>query len=822
MANDAPIVDPTTIEILTPPTHGSTMVDPATGQIEYLPNTDFRGLDSLTYTAQNSSGQDLNHVVVHIDVRSAIDDSFIVLANESTQIDVLANDFQGLDPGTLTIIDQPRNGEVTVDRLTGIVTYTPHDDKFGPNWFTYSISDRDGNVSNVASVLVDVRHKLTWKSPTSGGELPPTVSVIGGVVLDMIGVNGFRVVSQLPATSLFKGFFDLGSPHEYRGNPGTIGIQDGFDATLVDVLGGGLSELAVRITLWDGDTSYDVNRGLDNFDRNGQNFLLLNDVTLGDFSDVPTIETNHRGGSTNQRIYPNSHHGFRNETLDTGFFFTNDETFLDPFFATLASGQVIYQLYDVDVWDNYFDFTYGVDSELEKVGQIPNVLPMAVDDAAATSIGAAIEIDVLANDQDADGSLIVATVQVVAGSGPANGAVSIDPSTGRITYEPAVGFEGIDTFQYVVTDNNGAVSNAATVTINVDNSVLNDVPIITGQVVLATPEETTLAITLADLTVVDPDNLYPDDFTLSVLPGSNYTVSGNTITPAVDFNGTLTVPVQVDDGSDLSDAFDLIVEVIPVNDIPVITDQVVLATPEETALAITLAHLTVVDPDNVYPDDFTLSVLPGTSYTVSGHTITPAVDFNGTLTVPVQVDDGTDTSDAFELSVEVTPVNDIPVITDQVVLATPEETALAITLADLTVVDPDNVYPDDFTLSVLPGTSYTVSGNTITPAVDFNGTLTVPVQVDDGTDLSDAFDLIVAVTPVNDLPLITDQVVLSTLEETALTIALADLTVLDPDNLYPDDFTLTIIAGHELHGQWHHDHTGSGLQRHPDRPGAGG
>ena len=277
----------------------------------------------------------------------------------------------------------------------------------------------------------------------------------------------------------------------------------------------------------------------------------------------------------------------------------------------------------------------------------------------------------------------------------------------------------------------------------------NDAPVITGQVALATPEDTALTLTLADLTVTDPDNAYPADFTLTVQAGADYTVSGAEITPAASFAGALTVPVTVNDGTDTSAPFDLLVTVNPVNDAPVITGQVALATPEDTALTLTLADLTVTDPDNAYPADFTLTVQAGADYTVSGAEITPAASFAGALTVPVTVNDGTDTSAPFDLLVTVNPVNDAPVITGQVALATPEDTALTLTLADLTVTDPDNAYPADFTLTVQAGADYTVSGAEITPAASFAGALTVPVTVNDGTDSSAPFDLLVTVNPAH-------------------------------------------------------------------------
>jgi len=63
------------------------------------------------------------------------------------------------------------------------------------------------------------------------------------------------------------------------------------------------------------------------------------------------------------------------------------------------------------------------------------------------------------------------------------------------------------------------------------------------------PEARALTIALSDLTVTDPDNVYPTEFTLSVQDGSNYSRVGNTITPALEFTGILTVPVTVSDGA---------------------------------------------------------------------------------------------------------------------------------------------------------------------------------------------------------------------------------------------------------------------------------
>ena len=203
-----------------------------------------------------------------------------------------------------------------------------------------------------------------------------------------------------------------------------------------------------------------------------------------------------------------------------------------------------------------------------------------------------------------------------------------------------------------------------------DFNISNSPPTITGQVVLETPEETPLTITLTDLTVTDTDNTYPIGFTLSVQDGVGYTrsgVGGNTITPDLDVNGPLTVPVTVNDGFADSAVFNLLVTVTPVNDAPQFGGLVApLNTPEDTTLTIVITDLIILDPDNV-PADFTLTldpaVVPADNYTLAGaSSITPAENFNGQLNVRATVSDLELSSGTFLIPVTVDAINDLPVL----------------------------------------------------------------------------------------------------------------------------------------------------------------
>ncbi|ETX00313.1 MAG: hypothetical protein ETSY1_11685 [Candidatus Entotheonella factor] len=94
-----------------------------------------------------------------------------------------------------------------------------------------------------------------------------------------------------------------------------------------------------------------------------------------------------------------------------------------------------------------------------------NVNPTAANDTARTAPGAAVTVAVTANDTDPDGTIDPATVTIV--SGPSNGVVTVNATTGAVTYMPNAGFVGVDTITYTVADNDGEMSNTATLTITV-------------------------------------------------------------------------------------------------------------------------------------------------------------------------------------------------------------------------------------------------------------------------------------------------------------------------------------------------------------------
>ncbi|WP_407025297.1 hypothetical protein [Roseococcus sp. DSY-14] len=203
---------------------------------------------------------------------------------------------------------------------------------------------------------------FTRNSPANGA-LPAGVTEVGGIVLDLTGTNGTRVVAQLSAASLFVGFSNDGTPVGFRGNPLTIGELSGFTPAVVTALGGGLSEAAIRFTLYDGDTAPG------NFD-DGDNTLLIGGQSFGNWSSVSTQETSGDG-----LTLFSSGTGFGNNILSTGFFYSTDATALAALFGEISSGTVSFKLQDTDPTDNFYDFTQGLAGGLINVGTGPVVVP---------------------------------------------------------------------------------------------------------------------------------------------------------------------------------------------------------------------------------------------------------------------------------------------------------------------------------------------------------------------------------------------------------------------------------------------------------------
>ena len=145
----------------TQPEHGRTAK--TTTGIRYIPNVNYFGEDSFTYTVKNSRDE-TSTATVYITVKSVNDapraykDYYTTTEDISALIDVLANDTD-IDGDTLTVVSflgLPDHGTIKIEN--GKVLYTPNEGYTGMDYFTYRCQDTQGS-SDTALVTISVLPK---------------------------------------------------------------------------------------------------------------------------------------------------------------------------------------------------------------------------------------------------------------------------------------------------------------------------------------------------------------------------------------------------------------------------------------------------------------------------------------------------------------------------------------------------------------------------------------------------------------------------------------------------------------------------------------
>jgi VCBS repeat-containing protein len=193
-----------------------------------------------------------------------------------------------------------------------------------------------------------------------------------------------------------------------------------------------------------------------------------------------------------------------------------------------------------------------------------NDRPTAAIDSATTNEDGSLSIDVLANDSDVDGDVLVVT-SVEQG---ANGSVTIN-ADGTVTYTPKANFHGSDSFNYSISDGNGGTSGAF---VQVTVQPVNDVPVAVADE-YSMDEDTLLSIAasvglLANDSDIDDDLLsaivadLPDHGSLSLNPNGSFTYQ-----PDPDFFGSDSFTYRASDGTAQSDPVTVTISVRDVSEI---------------------------------------------------------------------------------------------------------------------------------------------------------------------------------------------------------------------------------------------------------------
>ena len=202
-----------------------------------------------------------------------------------------------------------------------------------------------------------------------------------------------------------------------------------------------------------------------------------------------------------------------------------------------------------------------------------NTFPEAADDAATTWQDQPISINVLLNDQDADGDVL----SIIEFSQPSNGTVAVNGDD-SLSYTPAPGFFGVDSFTYTIADARDAQS-TATVTIE----VIELPPLIANDDTASTVRNVAVAIAVLD-------NDQGDDPGVVSVGSPAYgtaVLTGNivTYTPTRDYTGDDSFSYQISDAFGSTAQATVAITVGPSNQTPVAVDDAA-STSKNTSLVI--------------------------------------------------------------------------------------------------------------------------------------------------------------------------------------------------------------------------------------------
>ena len=406
-----------------------------------------------------------------------------------------------------------------------------------------------------------------------------------------------------------------------------------------------------------------------------------------------------------------------------------------------------------------------------------NDAPVANDMTVSTNETRFSSLDITLDATDVDGDDL--TYSIV--SDASNATTTLNNNI--ITYVPTTDWNGSDSFTFKTND--GTIdSNTATVTITV--AAINDVPVVSDST-LTIDEDTTLILNdrgtdkqgnhVFRVTDVDSDLQYPNmgfswwdiansfdgSIGFEAYESGQYTI----FTPTQDFNGTTTINyIATDSAGGQSSIATITLNINNIDDAPVANNITSSVDEDMTGHTVTIVGDSEGGSD-VDGDALTFSIvtppsngsiyndagggIPDGDALVAGDALTssftiynPNANFNGSDTFTFKANDGILDSNVGTVTMNVNAVNDVPVAAP-ISVATRENVPVNLGLSATDIDDTSTTFT--YTIQTPPTNGTIVTSDNIifvySPATGFIGTDTATYTANDGTDDSDAANIVI-------------------------------------------------------------------------------
>ncbi|MGK7392936.1 MAG: Ig-like domain-containing protein, partial [Candidatus Cyclobacteriaceae bacterium M3_2C_046] len=646
-AND-PDGDSLTLSIVNNPKNGTLGQINEDYTVEYEPDQDYTGKDTLTYIASDgATGSAPGTIIISITNGIPVVSSFTINTDKNTPIDIILT---GSDPDgdelTFETVASTTNGGLTsVDAQDNSVTYSPNTEFTGSDSFTFIARDDTVN-SNEATVTINVLEPpntapvATSQTMDTDSETPVVISLSAtdddgdDLSFEIVAVPDHGTLSEINAidnsvTYTPDGIFTGQDVFTFIANDGKVNSNEA--TVTVNINPGNTAPVAENLEL-------EINK---------------NTSTKITFIGSDTDDDN----ITFSIVSPPEHGSLGSINMeDNTISYTPDSNYIgnDSFTYIASDGSL-----------NSTQATVSI--------QIINNPPIAEPISITLKENESVNIGLVGNDADGD-ALVYALVD-----DSDNGVISdFDANLGTLIYAPKKGFFGSDSFTFKINDGLDD-SNTATVSLTVEE--FNTAPDAYDQDITInedTPQEIQLTFTDTDgdgsISFAHTDPAHGNISEFNLLTG--FLV----YTPDGDYFGSDSFTYTVNDGELTSSPATISITINPVNDAPLANGQSVTTT-EDVTKAITL---TGSDLDN---DPITFAIVQGpgngTLENLDVNTgevdYIPNLNFNGSDSFTFKVNDGTVDSNPATVNITVDPVNDKPIANNQNV-ATPEDQAKEITL----------------------------------------------------------------------------------------------------------------------------------------------
>lgn len=657
------------------------------GSFTYEPLANYNGPDFFTYRV-GSGGLYSDYVTVSLtvipvqDVPVANPDAYTTPENNVLVINspgVLANDVDlDGDPLTAIIQDNALNGVASVQPDGGF-TYTPNPAFNGPDFFTYYVSDGI-NVSNVTTVTITVG--AVNDDPVAN---PDIYNLFEDVTL------------TIPDPGVLQNDFDI------DGDPLTVlPIQDVLYGNLTLNPTGGFTYVPLADFNGTDYFTYQVTDGLSNSNvvTVTLNVLPVQDAPIGNADFFETTEElelvvpapgvlGNDVDADGEQLFSVIHHNPLNGVVllddDGSFIYT-------PNLGFSGTDTFLYRVHD---GVEYSDLTTVTITVLPR-----NDRPIGFDDQYFTDENVTLNVPasngVLANDIDYDGDPLTAVII----NQPLHGSVVLN-SDGSFAYTPNTYYRGPDHFTYRAFDGT-LYSNL--VTVNIEVEPVQEAPVGVADI-YSVPEDKVLTVVAPGVLGNDSDRDGDPLTAFLVDHPANGVISLNAdgsfeYTPDLNFFGVDLFTYYANDGTENSNLTTVTILVGGRNDGPVAVNDHYI-TPEDVPLNIAAPGVLGNDTDDdgdvltaqliTPPLNGTLTLNPDGSFLY-----TPNLHFNGVDSFVYRANDGTVLSNPATVTIEVTSINDAPVLSNVLVngatSASILENGSVILTADLYDADPTDTF----------------------------------------------------------------------------------------------------------------------------------